>query len=233
VTLRAFNKKKRIHEEIIAQVREELADRRLSPGDRLRSATELSEGFQVSRAFGREAIRALESTGFATSKIGEGTYVATDAEVLPSLLVSIILQPKDVLLGIFDAQKIIKLEIASLASKGAKSEEILHMEEILEEQARQIAQGDTGADADTAFHSFLTQSTKNNVFFLLNDALVDSLRETRERSLQIHGRSARCLDWHQQIRKAIRTRFPARAKQAMLQHLVSGLRKEETRSLSF
>lgn len=220
MVLRAV-KKKRIHEEIVAQIREELADGRLQPGDRLPAERELAERFQVSRASVREAIRALESMGLVTIKTGDGTYVATGSEVLLSPLVSIILQQKDVLLDIFEARKVIEPEIAALAAKRASPEEIQHLGEVLEEQARQIAQGGTGVEADTAFHSLLTQSTKNKVFLRLNDAIVDSLRETRERSLQIHGRPARSLAGHQEILKAIRAKDAAGAKQAMRQHLTA------------
>ena len=220
MALRAV-KKKRIHEEIIDQIREELADSRLKPGDRLPSERELSEKFQVSRASVREAIRAMESMGLATIKTGDGTYVSTGSEALLSPLVSIILQQKDVLLDIFEARKVIEPEIAALAAKRATPEEIHQLETVLEEQARQIAQGESGLEADTAFHSLLTQSTKNKVFLRLNDAVVDSLRETRERSLHIHGRPARSLAGHHEILNAIRTRDPGRARQAMLQHLTT------------
>jgi GntR family transcriptional repressor for pyruvate dehydrogenase complex len=220
MALRAV-KKTRIHEEIIAQIREELADGRLKADDRLPSERELSERFQVSRASVREAIRALESMGLLTSKTGDGTYVSTGSEVLLSPFVSIILQQKDVLLDIFEARKVIEPEIAALAAKRAGPEEIQHMEEILEEQARQIAQGDSGVEADTAFHSLLTQSTKNKVFLRLNDAVVDSLRETRERSLHIHGRPARSLVGHHEILNAIRAKDPGRARRAMLHHLTA------------
>jgi GntR family transcriptional repressor for pyruvate dehydrogenase complex len=218
MALRAV-KKKRIHEEIIAQIRDQLAEGRWKPEDRLPSERELSERFRVSRASVREAIRALESLGLVTIKTGEGTFVASGSEVLLSPLVSIILQQKDVLLDIFEARKLIEPEIAALAAKRGSPEEIRRLEEILEDQAREIARGDTGVEADSAFHSLLTQSTKNKVFLRLNDAIVDSLRETRERSLQIHGRPARSLAGHREILKAVRAKDPARARRAMLQHL--------------
>ncbi len=214
-------KKHRIHEEIVEQIRGELAEGRLKPGDQLPSERELSEQFQVSRASVREALRSLESTGMVRIKTGEGTYVSSGAEALLSPLVSVILQQKDVLLDIFEARKIIEPEIAALAAKRASPEEIQQMEGIMEEQARQIAQGDTGVDADTAFHSLLTQSTKNKIFLRLNDAIVDSLHETRERSLQIHGRPARSLAGHREILEAIRAKDAARARQAMLEHLTA------------
>jgi GntR family transcriptional regulator, transcriptional repressor for pyruvate dehydrogenase complex len=214
-------KKTRIHEEIIAQIREELADGRLKAGDRLPSERELSEKFEVSRASVREAIRALESMGLVTIRTGDGTYVASGSEILLSPLVSIILQQKELLLDIFEARKVIEPEIAALAATRATPEDVRQMEEMLEEQARQIAQGGSGVEADTAFHSILTQSTKNKVILRLNDAIVDSLLETRERSLHVHGRPARSLAGHREILEAIRSKNPSEARNAMLSHLIA------------
>ncbi len=220
MALRAV-KKRRVHEEIIAQIRRQLAEGRWKPGDRLPSERDLSERFKVSRASVREAIRALESAGLVRIKTGEGTYVASGSEVLLSPLASVLLQQKDVYLDIFEARKVIEPEIAALAARRASQEEIQKMEGILEEQARQIAQGESGVEADTAFHSLLTQSTKNKIILRLNDAIVDSLHETRERSLNVHGRPARSLAGHREILKAVRAKDSARARRAMLQHLTS------------
>ncbi len=220
MALRAV-KTKRIHEEIVAQIREQLAEGRWKPGDRLPSERELSKDFQVSRASVREAIRTLESLGLVTIRTGEGTHVASGHAFPLSPLVSALLQQKEALLDIFEARKTIEPEIAALAAKRATPDEIRQMEEILEEQARQIAGGATGVDADTAFHSFLTQSTKNKVFLRLNDAIVDSLRETRERSLNTPGRPARSLAGHREILKAIRAKDPVGARRAMRKHLTA------------
>jgi len=220
MALRAV-KRKTVHQEIIAQIREELAEGRWKPGDRLPSERDLSERFRVSRASVREAIRALESMGLVKIKTGEGTYIASAAEAVLSPLVSIILQQKDVLLDIYEARKVIEPEIAAMAARRASPEEIQQMEQILEDQARQITQGDSGVEADTAFHSLLTQSTKNKIFLRLNDAIVDSLHETRERSLHAQGRPARSLAGHREILKAVRAKHPVRARQAMLKHLIA------------
>jgi len=220
MALRAV-KKRRVHEEIIAQIRRQLTAGYWKSGDRLPSERDLSERFKVSRASVREAIRALESAGLVRIKTGEGTYVASGPEAFLSPLVSVLLQQKDVYLDIFEARKVIEPEIAALAAQRASPEEVRQMEGILAEQARQIAQGESGVEADTAFHSLLTQSTKNKIFLRLSDAIVDSLYETRERSLHVHGRPARSLAGHREILKAIRAKDPARARRAMLQHLMA------------
>jgi GntR family transcriptional repressor for pyruvate dehydrogenase complex len=214
-------KKKRIYEDIVAQIKGLLAEGGLKPGDQLPSERELSERFQVSRASVREAIRTLESMQLVEIRSGEGTYVAASIDVLLSPFASLILQQKDSLLEIFEARKIVEPEIAALAAERVASDEIEELETILERQAHEIAQGETGVEADTAFHSTLAKAAKNKIFLKLNDAIVDSLRETRELSLQTRGRPARSLAGHRNILEAIRTRDPTMARQAMLEHLVA------------
>src|SRR5574341_1214063 len=212
-------KQTRLYQDIVGQIQGLLADGRLKPGHQLPSERELSELFQVSRASVREALRALESMGFIEIRSGEGTYVASTVESFLSPLAFAIQEERDALREIFEARMILEPEIASLAAERASPSEVRQLEVVLEEQARQIARGETGVEADSAFHSALARAAKNKVFLRLNDAMVQSLRETRERSLQIDGRPARSLAGHRKILKAIRARDPGKARKAMLEHL--------------
>jgi GntR family transcriptional repressor for pyruvate dehydrogenase complex len=74
-------------------------------------------------------------------------------------------------------------------------------------------------DTDTRFHSALAEAAKNDVLLRLNEAIVDNLRETRLRSLQAQGRPSRSLAGHREILEAIRLKDPAKAREAMLNHL--------------
>jgi GntR family transcriptional repressor for pyruvate dehydrogenase complex len=212
-------KRKRIYQDIVAQIRRLLDDGRLKSGDQLPSERELSEMLQVSRASVREAIRALESMGLVEIRSGEGTYATSPVETLLSPLAIAIRQQKDGLREIFEARRIFEPEIAALAAERATPSQVEQLEAILEEQARQVEKGETGVEADTAFHSILAQAARNKVFLRLNDAIVDTLREARERSLQTDGRPARSLAGHQRILQALRARDPSKARRAMLAHL--------------
>ncbi len=218
--LRAI-RKRRIPEDIVAQIRRQLADGRLKPGELLPSERKLSETFEVSRASVREALRALESMGLVQSRSGNGTFIATSPAALLSPLTSDVLQHKDTLLEVFEVRKIIEPETASLAALRCSRHDLVRLERILVEQAAQIEAGGTGMEFDTAFHSLLASCAGNHLLLKLNDAIVDSLRVTRERSLQVDGRPAKSLDGHREILNAIRNRNPAEARLAMLKHLQS------------
>src|SRR6185437_17159754 len=64
---------------LVEQVRdsllEDLVSGRLAPGDKLDNENELAERFGVSRATGRDSVRALMDAGYLTRRHGSGTYV--------------------------------------------------------------------------------------------------------------------------------------------------------------
>jgi GntR family transcriptional repressor for pyruvate dehydrogenase complex len=157
--------------------------------------------------------------GLVQIRSGDGTYVASNLDVALSAWRSLTPQKKDALRDAFEARKIIEPEIAALAAARATDAEIRRMDAILAQQAHQVAGGQTGVESDSAFHSLLACSTKNHLLLKLNESIVDSLRETRERSLHAPGRSTRSLAGHRTILDAVRARDPGRARIAMLRHL--------------
>lgn len=215
VVLKAV-KKTRVYEDIVSQFKELIASGTLRPGQQLPSERELSDTFQVSRASVREAIRTLESAGFIEIRSGEGTFIASSVE---TLLASLTIHQRDPLLQIFEARKIVEPAIAALAAERATAEQVTELTAILEDQARQIAEGETGVEADTRFHSALAVAARNKVLMRLNEAIVESLREARERSLQTQGRPPRSLAGHREILEAIQRKDSEKAREAMLNHL--------------
>jgi GntR family transcriptional repressor for pyruvate dehydrogenase complex len=218
MALRAV-KRKRVHEDIAAQIRRHVVDGRLRPGDQLPPERILSARFQVSRASLREALRTLESTGLVRIRSGDGTYVASNLDVALSPWRVTTAQEKNAVRAAFEARKILEPEIAALAAVRATHVDIRRMEAVLARQTDQVAGGGTGMESDTAFHSLLAHSTRNRLLLKLNEAIVDGLREIRERSLHAPGRPARSLAGHRRILDAVRARSPGRARRAMLVHL--------------
>ena len=150
MALRAV-KRKRIHEDIAAQIRRHVVEGQLRPGDRLPSEHLLSLQFRVSRPSVREGIRTLESMGLVEIRSGDGTYVASNVEVVLSAWRSLPLAKKGALRDAFEARKVIEPTIAALAALQATEGEIRRMDAILARQAQQVADGQTGVESDSAF----------------------------------------------------------------------------------
>jgi DNA-binding FadR family transcriptional regulator len=111
--------RKRVTDQIIDQLISMIDDGKFKPGDKLPPERHLSEEFQVSRIAIREALRALEGSGFVTTRLGSGggTYV-TDLgfENLSSAFFDLFLADKISLPEIHHVRLMIDGEVGRLAA---------------------------------------------------------------------------------------------------------------------
>src|SRR5918912_1999698 len=96
---------------------------------------------------------------------------------------------------------------------------------ILEEQAREIASGNTGLSQDAQFHAAIGAAAHNRAITRIAHAIMDLLTQSREESLNTPGRPSRSHEDHRRLLAAIRARNEAAARQVMIEHLeaVEGL----------
>ena len=71
---------RRLHRVVVRAVLEDLAEKRLRPGDALPSEVELAARHGVSRGVAREAVRALEERGIVVVKHGRGQRIRPEEE---------------------------------------------------------------------------------------------------------------------------------------------------------
>lgn len=220
----------RLFEAIVAQVRELIRDGQLRPGQRLPAERELAERFQVSRASLREAIRALEIEGLVVIRAGAGTFVSEEGfDAAMDVLARRLAAERESLADVAELRGILEPQVAALAALRATPEDVERMGRILAEQQQQIASGESGARADTAFHSAVAAASHNEAVTRLGVMLVDLLAPVRDESLQTPQRSARSLRSHRTILAAIREGDAETARAAMTHHTQSvspGLSKE-------
>ena len=217
--------RRRLYEDIVQQFHSLIRQGALKHGARLPSERLLAEQFKVSRSSVREAIRSLELQGLVVTKRGSGTFINTqDLDSVVALLASTLSSgpgAPHTLDDIFEMRHLLAPQIAFLAAQRVNPQELLQMEEILEEQGRQIARGETGVNADTDFHFALAVATHNSAMVKVVSAVEDILRRSRDQSLQEPGRPQRSLASHRQILEMLQGRDNHRARQAMEHHLTS------------
>lgn len=142
----------KVYEEVAAQIRRQMAEGVLRPGDRLPAERELAEAFGVSRSSVRDAIRVLELAGLVEPRQGEGTVVhELTLDSLVSPLASVLVTRKDLLADLLEARRLIEPGIAQRAALAATEEDIEAMQAILGRQAGEIAAGRLAVEEDTAF----------------------------------------------------------------------------------
>lgn len=211
-----------LHHQVYLDLTSALDDGEWNPGDRLPPERELAEKFVVSRTSVREALRALESLGLIDIRPGEGTFVrevSLDALIGPLALV--MTSQREAIGELFEARRVLEPAIAALAASRATPDEVQEMERILEDQAREIAEGRTGLAQDAAFHAAIGTAAHNRAITRLVHAIMDLLTQSREESINTPGRPTRSHQDHRRIVQAIARRNSAAARQAMLDHLVA------------
>jgi len=212
-------RKGKVYEEVAKQI-ERLILKRLKPGDKLPSERELAEMLRVSRSSIRDAIRGLELMGLVEPRQGTGTIVR---EISPDSLVNpfanALRRRQELVTELLDFRKMLEPPLAARAATHASPEEIAEMEEILERQEKKQAQGEACVDEDAEFHYSVGLASGNSVVLKVLDILMDLLRDTRERSLQVEGRSQRSIAGHKRILTAIKRHDAEAAKAAMRRHI--------------
>jgi GntR family transcriptional regulator, transcriptional repressor for pyruvate dehydrogenase complex len=213
-------RKTRVFEDVARQIRRLIVDGVLKPGELLPPERQLAEQFGVSRTSVRDAIRTLELSGLVVARHGEGNVVAdVSADTLVAPLATLLLRKRKLVAELLDVRKMLEPALAARAAAHASAEDIAHLEEILRRQRQKTARGESTIEEDSEFHYAIALAAGNSVVRTLLDVLMDLLRESRARSLQVSGRLERSLTGHRRVLDAIRQRDAAGAERAARRHV--------------
>jgi GntR family transcriptional repressor for pyruvate dehydrogenase complex len=213
-------RRSRIYENIVEQIQALISEGTLQPGDQLPPERVLAERFKVSRSSVREALRALEMSGFIEGRQGGGTFVrAPSADDLVQPLAAALLAGKRELADVLEVREMIEPALAGKAAQRARPEQIAELEAILELQSQKVQRGESYPEEDAAFHYAIAVAADNPLVLRLLNVVMDLLHEVRAAYLQGGGRPAHSLRGHRQILEAIKRRDPDDAYRATLAHI--------------
>jgi len=212
-------RRNKVYEEVARQL-ERIILKKLHPGDKLPSERELAESLGVSRSSIRDAIRSLELMGLVEPRQGAGTVVREiSADALMNPLTNVLRHKMELVGELLDFRKMLEPPLAARAATHASDEELEEMEEILRRQETKFRSGELAIEEDSEFHYSIAMASGNSVVLKVLDVLMDLLRDTRERSMQLEGRPQRSLAGHRRILMAIKKRDAEAAKAAMRRHI--------------
>jgi GntR family transcriptional regulator, transcriptional repressor for pyruvate dehydrogenase complex len=212
-------RRNKVYEDVARQI-ERLILKKLRPGDKLPSERELAEILSVSRSSIRDAIRSLELAGMVEPRQGAGTIVREISTNSVANPLANALKRKEELMGeLLDFRRILEPPLAARAATHASPEEISEMESILDRQEQKLRKGESTIAEDSEFHYSVAMASGNSVVLKVLDILMDLLRDTRERSLQVEGRPQKSLAGHRKILSAIKRHDAEAAKAAMRRHI--------------
>jgi GntR family transcriptional regulator, transcriptional repressor for pyruvate dehydrogenase complex len=212
-------RRNKVYEDVARQI-ERLILKKLRPGDKLPSERELAELLSVSRSSIRDAIRSLELAGMVEPRQGAGTIVREiSTNSLANPLANALKRKEELMGELLDFRRILEPPLAARAATHASPEEISEMESILDRQEQKLRKGESTITEDSEFHYSVAMASGNSVVLKVLDILMDLLRDTRERSLQVEGRPQKSLAGHRKILSAIKRHDAEGSKAAMRRHI--------------
>jgi GntR family transcriptional repressor for pyruvate dehydrogenase complex len=212
-------RKDKIGQEVARRIEKLIADD-LKPGDKVPPERQLAEMFNVSRSSIRDGIHALEIAGLLERRQGAGTVVRElSPESVVNPLASVLVQKRQLVSELLDVRKMLEPPLAARAAVNATADDLGEMEDILRRQREKVARGETAIDEDSEFHYAIALAANNSVILKVLDVLMDLLRDTRTRSLQVEGRLQKSFAGHRRILSALKRRDAESAEKAMRRHL--------------
>jgi DNA-binding FadR family transcriptional regulator len=207
-------------EEVLAQLKEAILHGVYKEGDKLPSEREMTEQFNVSRGVVREAIRALQVTGFIEKRQGPhgGAFVK---EITFGLLhmgfADLYFSDKLTIAEVVQVRQFIEPEIASLAALNINDSYREKLTKALQEERHPYTSEDDLMTKLTTIHFILAEMCNNRLFQGLITAIIFLTRKI------IRAKSQDLLALHQagehdEVVEAVLTGDPEAAREAMKRH---------------
>lgn len=212
------------HALIVQQLGLKIVSGEFLQNEKLPSAVELCEMFQVSRPVAREAIRVLNSKGLTYSRPKVGTVVRPkdewhllDPDVLFWLIKST--PENDFVKTLSTVRRVLEPELAYIAASTATDEDIAQIRKAYDGMEK-AANVEEFVQPDINFHLAIAKATHNDLLAYMSKMLVlplqQSIKVTSLLRLNSHTHS---LPRHKAILTAIENRDPLSARLASLVQL--------------
>jgi GntR family transcriptional regulator, transcriptional repressor for pyruvate dehydrogenase complex len=211
----------RISEEVLSQLKESILLGKFKSGEKLPSERELIEEFQVSRGVIREAIRALEITGFVKLRQGPtGGAFVTDLSFdhVGNAFLDLFLSNKVSIPELANVRYFIEPEVASQAALNATEEE---KKRLVAASKDEFSTPATNKDRITQFqkvHNIIAESCQNHFYEAISKSMLRLTFEVVEavepNHDPLHGPGE-----HQPIIDAILEGDAEKARSAMRAHM--------------
>lgn len=187
-------------------------------GQKIPNEYELAEKFGVGRSTIREAVKGLASKGILEVRRGAGTFVVSTSSVEEDPLgLSQFPDKYQLALELFDVRLMLEPEIAEMACKNAKDEELEQLKKLCREVEELCRNGENHTAKDVEFHTCIARCSRNRVVEhlipIINSSVITFANLT-QRSLK-----EETIVTHRQILDAILRKDAVGAKCAMVMHL--------------
>ncbi len=214
-------RKKTLSGEMVEQILSLIDNKELRQGDKLPSERELCRAFAIGRSSVREAIKVLETAGLVRTTTRGKEICATRAAAFPDFNLD---ADATTIREVFEARKMIEIELTGLAAERASREDMAAMKEAV---GAPSASESALMAADIAFHRALVNAAHNSVLSEVYNSITGLLFQNfkyyfllrTKRSEDLRSTLCRITGDHLAIVAGIEAGDPAAAMRAMRSHL--------------
>jgi GntR family transcriptional regulator, transcriptional repressor for pyruvate dehydrogenase complex len=211
----------RVSGEVAEQLKHSILVGQFKAGDRLPSERELAEQFQVSRVAIREALRALENSGFITTRQGvTGGAFVTDLtfEHLVNAFLDLFMADKISIPELYQVRLLVEPEVARLAAQRVTAEYAERLKARLKEEEEPTTSLAEDLDKKTAVHFILAEMCGNRFLEGLVRSVMGLTRRTIEAAHPDQPPYLHPAGMHRPVIEAVLAKDPDGAAEAMRKH---------------
>ena len=166
---------KKIADQVFTQIRDLIYRGQLKSGQRLLPERELAEALHVSRNSVREAINKLIDHKLIENRQGMGTFVRLPEPGQPNNPLSMVIGEDISVQELLEFRLGLECNAAVLAARKATSEDVAHLNSIMQEMQQLVEEGNMGHAEDVRFHMGIAYATKNRAHIQMMKNFYDLL----------------------------------------------------------
>ena len=204
----------------VAYVRQLIESGEFKAGDKLPPERELAQLIGVSRATVRAGLQSLATVGVVDARRGAGTFVAEGPLLLDvnplSLFSALHGIPQDEL---FEARRVIEIDLAGLAAERAGGEELAAISEEVMEMFASFDDEQRFLVHDIRFHRSVAMAARNPLLAAVMEMVADLFYDHRKTTVENWRGAPEASEQHRRIYQAIKARDVAKARLEMGNHL--------------
>jgi GntR family transcriptional repressor for pyruvate dehydrogenase complex len=215
-----------LSENIVKELLALISSGDIKPGQKLPGERELCTYFGVGRSSLREAISCLVVIGVLEISIGNGTYLAKNAEsFVKRVLEWRILTERQSLDNLMEVRRALESAAAASAAICGTEDQFEQLENILGNMRRSMKQPMNFRDYDFEFHVLVARASGNPLLFDLLSMIRGQLSDVILAFGGVPGARTVACKHHAFILKALKERNESAARSAMENHLAIGLKR--------
>lgn len=200
----------------------------LPPGNRLPTADALASTYGVSRTVVREALSRLKAEGLVETRQGSGAFVAREQITRPFRIPRRSPEAEDTICHVLELRATVEAEAAGLAAARHGPNDLREIRQHLLAMET-AASGDEGIEHDRLFHRAIAVASCNPLFPTFLDFLDQhcrpAIRLIRQHPTEWVANAMQAHAEHRAVFAGIEAADPERARAAMRDHLVAGMKR--------